>query len=144
MGLNEFIKYFREITWTMWLLISGFAVSLILILYFVNIPTKGLETFIRYNSKKMVFGTDINHIPPSQLPQDGHLPSEIYYSFYCLLCVTALCSIQHIIIILLIIKIKPKDFVFEKNNNTNKNSSKPSSLLTQAVSVNESQPEIIP
>jgi predicted DNA-binding ArsR family transcriptional regulator len=93
----------------------------------------------------MVFGTDINHIPPSRLPQDGYLPSEIYYSFYCLLSVTALCSIQHIIIILLIVKIKPKDIVFEKkNNNNNKNSSKPSLLLTQAMSVNESQPEIIP
>jgi hypothetical protein len=82
------------------------------------------------------------------LPKDGYLPPGIYYAFYCALYVNIWCNIQHIIITVLIIKIKPKNFVLLKEDNSNKNSSKPlsrsSTAQIQTISVKESKSQIIP
>ncbi len=147
-GFDKFIKLFREITWKRWIFMACLIIIIVVIISLVNIPTERLDTFIKKICKKMVFGTDINGNLSVTLPKDGYLPPGIYYTFYCALCVNIWCNIQHIIIIALIIKIRPKNFVWYMEDNSNKNSSKPlshsSTAQAQTISVKESKSQIVP
>jgi hypothetical protein len=120
-GFNEIIKFFRQITWKMWLFIVCFESVLLAILYPIILSEKALM-LTKNLSKKIVFNTHMTGFYSSTPPHDGYLPLEIYYSTLCMLCVTVLCNIQHIIIIILIINIKPKNFDDVENNKCSKSS----------------------
>jgi hypothetical protein len=132
----------------MWIFMACLIIITVVISSLVNIPTERLDTFMENICKKMVFGTDINGNLSVTLPKDGYLPPGIYYAFYCALSVNIWCNIQHILIIVLIIKIRPKNFVWPEEDNSNKNSSKPlshsSTAKTQTISVKESKLQIVP
>jgi hypothetical protein len=120
-GFNEIIKFFRQITWKMWLFIVCFD-SVFLAILLPIILSKKAVIFSKNLSKKIVFNTYMTGFYSSTPPHDGYLPLEIYYSTLCMLCVTVLCNIQHIIIIILIVNIKPKKFNHFENKKCSKSS----------------------
>lgn len=134
-GLDTVIKLLRAITLKMWIFMACPIIIIIVIVSYMNIPTPRLDISVNKICKKMVFNTDINGNPILTLPQDGYLPPGICYSHLCMVFVTILCNIQHIIIIFLIAKIRPKD--------SSNSSSRSSTAQTQKISKEVSKPKIV-
>ena len=91
---------------------------------------KGFPTNI---CKKLVFATNSYGIPTLTVSQDGYFPTGIYYSCLCLVCITILINIQHLLTIRFIVKIKPKNVNIYQNNNCSKSSPRPSTTQNQEI-----------
>jgi hypothetical protein len=142
-GFNEIMKVLREITLKMWLLSLCSVCIVLAILNQVNPSFERFNDFTTKICKKMVFNTNGNGVPLSTLPHTGYLPPEIYYSCLCILCATILINIQHIVLICLVVKIKPKTTIISGDKNGFKPSSRPSTVQNQEISKNIAETKII-
>jgi len=124
--VNKAVKSFRQITWKKWLFLVCFVIIFIVICDRIIIPSQSFGMFINNICKKIAYNTIFGSFSSSTPPEHGYLPLQMYYSCLCLICVTILFNSQHIIIIVLIHKIRPQNFDSFQTYNCNNNCSKSS------------------
>ena len=105
-GFDVIIKILRQITWKTWMYSACFSIIITIIFHRGETFFKKAEEPLKNFCKSIVFNRNVNQT----LIEDGYLPPEIYYSCLCTICAAIIINIQHIILIIMILKIKPKNF----------------------------------
>lgn len=113
----------RRVPRKIYIFFIGFLIFLLLLLCYLIYQMDRFNIFELKICKMILFSENINDNISFILSLTNNSPPKLYTTYICMLCTIILSSIQHVIMLIVIFKIKPKYFKFSKDYNINENSS---------------------